>query len=502
MNYLDQYFEQERSRQPLVSEEGLRGLIREHGMPVAGEAGGTASIESGDATVWERLSNGLLPGNWSTTVWGLLLNAGLITGFVVMVTLHENGDHRAVQPEKSISTTIGNGQESPSEPGVIESNMLTADTAGGRGSRSVEVILPEGLPGRAEQRESDKQKLHAAIPAISYLDLTPQELAKLGIQSDSNGIAYFYRYNDKNDSAYYVASYDAFGRGDFVMDPGQPRRNRGVVQPVFHPRLVNSPQSSSSSTFPSPRELEEMRNLQTIMEERLRTDTMSNSEQAQLMLAHYNKVGRRSQELMNTGLLIPVRVVVDPVLMSKRVNRPGTKEVILWFEPSESFLDALPGNIAAQLRRELQIALLLHEKPEAESLDEFIAKQSAAIQTTYRALKEAGMLENGEGNEQRAGNTIISVLHSMSGAVTSSRIYPNPADKRVVVEYYLDRPRQVALDLYSLDGSYLRRVEELESRARGEHQRTLDLGTIRAGIYLLSILTDQGERALQRLIVE
>ena len=89
------------------------------------------------------------------------------------------------------------------------------------------------------------------------------------------------------------------------------------------------------------------------------------------------------------------------------------------------------------------------------------------------------------------------------GAVLSTKVYPNPtSDGGATIRFNLAEPRTISVDLLSLSGESVMTLADGVSRTSGAGQLAFPLNGVAPGMYLVSLTTDQGERAVQRLIVQ
>lgn len=105
------------------------------------------------------------------------------------------------------------------------------------------------------------------------------------------------------------------------------------------------------------------------------------------------------------------------------------------------------------------------------------------------------------GSDVRAG--VQETWRSSGGAVTSTSVYPNPTtDGGATVAFDLAQRRRVTLTLHDLTGVNLMTLARDVERPAGRGQLSFTLPGVPAGMYLVTLSTDRGERAVQRLIVQ
>ncbi len=89
------------------------------------------------------------------------------------------------------------------------------------------------------------------------------------------------------------------------------------------------------------------------------------------------------------------------------------------------------------------------------------------------------------------------------GAVVSTNVYPNPtSDGGATIAFDLSEPRTLSVELLSLSGETVMQLADRVDRSSGSGQLAFPLNGVAPGMYLVSLTTEQGERAVQRLIVQ
>jgi hypothetical protein len=79
-------------------------------------------------------------------------------------------------------------------------------------------------------------------------------------------------------------------------------------------------------------------------------------------------------------------------------------------------------------------------------------------------------------------------------------VFPNPARGAMRAQYTLGAPQTVTLELVDLLGRRVRSVE-MGPQPEGSYDMRLDLGGLRAGLYVLRLRGDAGAGATQRIVV-
>ena len=181
-------------------------------------------------------------------------------------------------------------------------------------------------------------------------------------------------------------------------------------------------------------------------------------------------------KLTSLNKLIPVRVRMTSDEYVEEAGKNHGTEALLWYVPTPGFVDALPERYREPLKRELD-----------------------AI-----ASVEAEGLPSHEVCERTAGEpTFLDVCRSSGGAVAGTTIWPNPVKPGgdVTIRYRLTEPREVMISLHDLSGRFLQELSSEGTKDMGNHASNLSLDGVNSGAYLVALRTDQGETAIQRVIV-
>jgi len=163
--------------------------------------------------------------------------------------------------------------------------------------------------------------------------------------------------------------------------------------------------------------------------------------------------------------LIPLRISVPCP------NDKACRTYIFWYEPSEDVLLSLPPEIRRRIMPEVN-ALLRNNSLDCSEIP----------------------VEPDE--------SYMDVWRSCSGAVENLAVYPNPASNNVNIEYNLTKPRTVTISIHDLSGRMIADLSQNVQHNAGYVKENLKIESIPAGIYLVVVKTQEGEQAVQRLIIE
>jgi hypothetical protein len=190
--------------------------------------------------------------------------------------------------------------------------------------------------------------------------------------------------------------------------------------------------------------------------------------------------------------LIPIRV------------RTGDEkhDVILWYFPHPEVLGALPHRVQLQLRDEV-------ESIEAgiPASDTALANYHKWISCTHYQLDSIlsanrTTARSDMENPAATGSCYLSFCTITSGGINSAPIFPNPAHDALTVGYRLMGRRMVTITLHDINGAKVRQLVAPHLNEAGRWEMRGSIVGVKPGIYLVVISTEKGEQVVQRVIVE
>lgn len=107
--------------------------------------------------------------------------------------------------------------------------------------------------------------------------------------------------------------------------------------------------------------------------------------------------------------------------------------------------------------------------------------------------------------EAKAGGvtSLQETWRETNGAVETTGVFPNPtSDGGATMSFTLAQDRNVSISLHDLTGAKVLDLVRNSPRKAGTGQLAFTLPGITPGMYLVTLTTDRGERAVQRLIVQ
>jgi hypothetical protein len=150
-----------------------------------------------------------------------------------------------------------------------------------------------------------------------------------------------------------------------------------------------------------------------------------------------------------------------------------------WYEPTKELIQQLPSRYRTVLTDELA---------------------TVNGQSSIKLVEQDKQLPKSE--EPQTGCRYMDVCRTSSGAILESIVYPNPAREHIALRFTLTESRRCSISLYYMNGIFAQQISTQTTYAQGEHNVTAPLNNREPGMYLLSMITDKGERIVQRIVIE
>ena len=81
------------------------------------------------------------------------------------------------------------------------------------------------------------------------------------------------------------------------------------------------------------------------------------------------------------------------------------------------------------------------------------------------------------------------------------RVYPNPSSEGFQLSFQITERSDVRVELYSTSGVKIRTLLSREQLTPGEHTFSITRESLAPGLYFVRLLTDNGEAATSKLVV-
>lgn len=460
---------------------------------------------------------GIFGGTNTTKLSGAALSATVLAANVASVNVSSAMPHPAAQEARSTSSSVAS----------VATVALQRNGAPSRYHQSGVSFRTGRIPNT---QDHDAQKPFVSNPVdisgIGSIVLTNEELAGLGVQVDTAGVWIFHSSLDLSALDSLASQHGAFEL-DVNEDPNNPAIN---ARPVENQRAavmegtVAAYQVSMYGTVipPDPEQVRKPSTHVTTLFPTLVTDdlgawrmyagddaalegeikamvqtAMSNHGATAVDAFHsvMEKIDSGTSAAIKTSRLIPILVRTGHAYTAAdSAAHHWRPDCIFWYSATPEFLSAIPARLRATLERELRAADRLDQKPSNIPVEEFISREPVETRRLLESYVSGPSLGT-------PGVPSVDAFRGASGAILSTLVIPNPATDRASVRYTLQSSRTVTVSLHEINGGHIRDLVGARPCPAGEYEESIDLSDLPAGIYLVSITTEKGERGIQRLIV-
>lgn len=169
--------------------------------------------------------------------------------------------------------------------------------------------------------------------------------------------------------------------------------------------------------------------------------------------------GRNENDKLQPDLFIPIKIP-----FSNYIN--GYKDAIYWYNPTDSFINLLPDRIKYQLKEEKEWIL-----NDSDSILELKTKTCTYFEVCRSNLQ-----------------------------IDHLKVYPNPARKNAIVEFYTNEDLEGNITLTNMAGVEIRQLIQKTQMKAGANSFSVDISGLPSGIFIILVNTDKGFKT-QRILV-
>lgn len=327
------------------------------------------------------------------------------------------------------------------------------------------------------------------------IELSVEELARIGVQATDSGVVqFFWQYlsrppltpeatMDGDSPIADVWSADArvgkVLRGDIGPDTVETfikmdvDPSARVQYPTLGPTLV----TSSTGRF-----LPMYYRLDLMMSGK---GSMSDSDMAAFSHTRNASSLKQLEDSASLDRLIPVRA------------RGGGRDVVIWYSAQPRFLALLPRRVQVRLRQEIA------SRPVPRGIDEqseWTRRWMAGTLSALDSLLSAGR-DNAGGSASETGSCYFAACATVSGALEMLGPVPSVVQTTGHVLVRSEVARRLTFALHSFDGRELRILASGVEAGSGETRQLVRFDGVEAGMYLIVVTSDAGERVSARVVV-
>lgn len=335
------------------------------------------------------------------------------------------------------------------------------------------------LIDEAEQKNASKSEVkETEINAIHYIELTNEELIKMGISKEDKWIKVpnisssnylFYGKYSKSGSEHefdvspnHMPTKPHQGEGVFIV-PNSPTEKPYALRPSYPKETYPQPQLITDGTGLHWRmyQIEDDSTRPVLSGFYAKGKNIKNTVQEELLS---KRAVNTDYILKRLNTLIAIRVRSNEGYDSKlERNSAVHPDLIIWYQPDSLFLSRLPVALAQQIRDELNHV---------------------------------------QSNRNGYSCVYFEACTNVNGSISDYMLYPNPAEDKSSLSITLDDSRILTVVLTDISGKIVSSIVKQQLFNKGEYTLGFSVNELSDGMYLLRILTDKGEHITQRLIVK
>lgn len=180
-----------------------------------------------------------------------------------------------------------------------------------------------------------------------------------------------------------------------------------------------------------------------------------------------NKIDYYNQH--NINKLIPIAVPIENA-KDEYGNKLDDFKLILWYELNDNLISLLPNQLTSKINCELNLL-----------------QQDSDICSNIPNVGD---------------DHVLGIWQGCSGSVQNMRVFPNPTNGPITIDFILKDNRRLSIALYDLAGNKIKDLSNDINVQKGKWTDKYDIADLQKGIYLIIIKTDQNEQAIQRILVD
>ena len=174
----------------------------------------------------------------------------------------------------------------------------------------------------------------------------------------------------------------------------------------------------------------------------------------------------------------PILSKLIPVSIKLAKNESNGAEIILWYYPTDELIKALPPRYGDAIH------------VERNNIQKFEDKHGRDTTHSLLEVRFSGDYK------------YTDVESARKGSVEILSVGPNPASDHTTIRFKLYEQRSISVVLYSMNGSQVGVLQTLGGLHAGTNEVALDVRSLNSGVYLITLVSDKGEQAIQRFIIQ
>ena len=150
------------------------------------------------------------------------------------------------------------------------------------------------------------------------------------------------------------------------------------------------------------------------------------------------------------------------------------QRLLLWYIASKELVNKLPERYRAGIMKEL----------------------------SYLDKIEKGEMTLEEACDNLPEESYLNLCAMKSGALTFTKIYPNPAKDVINIEYINHIDGKVRISLVDANGALMQLLQDMKEVNSGMNLFKADISKVQSGLYMIVLESDSGDQIMQKIIIE
>lgn len=221
------------------------------------------------------------------------------------------------------------------------------------------------------------------------------------------------------------------------------------------------------------------------------TDSLLNPENSEILIRKvFKRINGDSTlkklALNNNGFNLDVNVQTDTSVKKIKINEKNI------FDENIRVNKLLP--IAYTDNNEIKYIFWFD--PNVELIKKLPEKYQENLLEQFNLINSENYCETVTAGE----DTYFDILRSCDGKMKDLAVYPNPTEGALNIKFYLEEQRELNIAVYDASGEKVKNLEKSRVFYPGDSEEMYDISELNPGLYVISIISNEGEQIIQRVI--
>ncbi len=156
-----------------------------------------------------------------------------------------------------------------------------------------------------------------------------------------------------------------------------------------------------------------------------------------------------------------------------RAMKETYAEYIIWYLPTSEFVNKLPERYAKRIRKELKI---------------------------IEKVNKGELARNEMCKELEGEKSILGLCDNSSDYIFNANVYPNPVNDNAILKFSAKSESHFSANIYELTGRKLKTIFENKFLKAGNHEEPFNLAEFQSGVYIIILSSSNNEQIILRIL--